>query len=85
MKLGNFSGIEKPKTESTETSEVKTELEAKPTETKPVKTTKSEAKVVKKTKTKQKKEQLVTVNIKIRKNQKEWLTDTASTVRGNNT
>ena len=37
------------------------------------------------TKTKQKKEQLVTVNIKIRKDQKEWLTDTASTVRDNNT
>ena len=31
------------------------------------------------------KEQLITVNIKIRKNQKEWLTDTASTVRDNNT
>ena len=36
-------------------------------------------------KTKQKKEQLVTVNIKIRKSQKEWLADTASTVRENNT
>ena len=39
---------------------------------------------VKKTKAKKKK-QLVTVNIKIRKSQKEWLADTASTVRDNNT
>ena len=29
--------------------------------------------------------ELVTVNIKIRKDQKEWLTDTAGTVRNNNT
>ncbi|MEY2859164.1 MAG: hypothetical protein RLZZ74_3477 [Cyanobacteriota bacterium] len=78
--------------------EAQIEPEVKPTEPKPVKTTKSEAKagvehapyndafppakVVKKT---QAKEQLVTVNIKIRKDQKEWLTDTASTVRDNNT
>ena len=33
----------------------------------------------------QEKEQVVTVNIKIRKSQKEWLADTASTVRENNT
>ena len=32
----------------------------------------------------QAKEELVTVNIKIRKDQKTWLTDTASTVRNNN-
>jgi hypothetical protein len=62
--------------------EAQTEPEVKPTETKSVKTTKSEAKVGKKN---QAKEQLVTVNIKIRKDQKEWLTDTASTVRDNNT
>ena len=37
------------------------------------------------TKTKQKKEQVVTVNIKIKKSQKEWLADTASMVRENNT
>ena len=85
MKLGSFSGIKKPKTESTETSEVKTELEVKPTETEPVLTTKSKAKVGKKTQTKQKKEQVVTVNIKIKKSQKEWLADTASQVRENNT
>ena len=84
MKLDNFSGIKKPKAdESTKspepTSEVKTE-----SETKPVKTVNSEAKVVKKTKAK-KKEQLVTVNIEIKKSQKEWLADTASMVRENNT
>jgi hypothetical protein len=89
MKLGNFSGIKKTQAEPTKPpeleSEVKAEPEVKPTETKPVKSAKSEAKLVKKTKLKQKKEQLVTVNIKIRKDQKEWLTDTASTVRDNNT
>jgi hypothetical protein len=81
MKLGNFSGIKKPKSEPTKPAEP----EVKPTETEPVKTAKSEAKLVRKTKIKQKKEQLVTVNIKIKKNQKEWLADTASTVRDNNT
>ncbi|PSB07723.1 hypothetical protein C7B62_19050 [Pleurocapsa sp. CCALA 161] len=89
MKLGNFSGIKKTQPEPTKTSEsaqeVKAEPEVKETETQPVKSAKSEAKLVKKTKLKQKKEQLVTVNIKIRKDQKEWLTDTASTVRNNNT
>jgi hypothetical protein len=86
MKLGNFSGIKKTQPEPTKSSEsapeVKAEPEVKETETKSVKSAKSEAKVVKKT---QAKEQLVTVNIKIRKDQKEWLTDTASTVRDNNT
>jgi hypothetical protein len=89
MKLSNFSGIKKTQPEPTKSSEsaleTKTEPEVKPTETKPVKSAKSEAKLVKKTKIKQKKEQLVTVNIKIRKDQKEWLADTASTVRDNNT
>lgn len=83
MKLGNFSGIKKIQAEPTKPPEL--ESEVKPTETESVKTAKSEAKLVKKTKTKQKKEQLVTVNIKIRKNQKEWLANTASTVRDNNT
>ncbi len=102
MKLGNFSGIKKPQPDPTKPSaEAKTEPEVKKTDILPVKTAKSEAKVVntailqgeetspnlavKKTKSKQKKEQLVTVNIKIRKDQKTWLTDTASTVRDNNT
>jgi hypothetical protein len=87
MKLGNFSGIKKTQPEPTKSSELalKAEPEVKETETKPVKSAKSEAKLVRKTKIKQKKEQLVTVNIKIRKDQKEWLTDTASTVRDNNT
>lgn len=88
MKLGNFSGIKKPPTEPTKPPKSEPEVKAEPetetekTESKPVKTPKSEAKVVKKN---QAKEQLVTVNIKIRKDQKEWLTDTASTVRDNNT
>ncbi len=88
MKLGNFSGIKKPQPEPTKPPEPEvTEPEIKPIETKPepVKTTKSKAKVGKKTKSKQKQEQLVTVNIKIKKSQKEWLTDTASQVRENNT
>lgn len=87
MSLGNFSGIKKSKTEPAKQleSETKIETEVKPTEAEPVKTAKSEAKVVKKNQSKQKKEQLVTVNIKIKKNQKEWLADTASTVRDNNT
>ena len=82
------------------TPEARTEAEIKPTESKSAKTTKSKrtsqalepsssdvssAKVGKKNRAKQKKEQLVTVNIKIRKDQKQWLTDTASTVRENNT
>lgn len=89
MKLGNFSGIKKTQPEPTKppeqtpepAPEPKTEPEVKKTKAKPAKTTKSKAKVVKKTKAK---EQLVTVNIKIRKDQKAWLTDTASTVRNNN-
>ncbi len=79
--LGNFFGIKKPKTEP----EKPPEPEDKSTEAEPAKTVKSEAKVIKKTKPKQNSKQLVTVNIKIKKNQKEWLADTASTVRENNT
>ncbi len=86
MKLGNFSGIKKTKPEPTKPAEPELiESQVKQTESKSAKTTKTEAKVVKKNKSKQKKEQPVTVNIKIRKDQKEWLADTASTVRDNNT
>lgn len=90
MSLGNFSGIKKPKTEPAKPPEpevepIETKVEPIETKAEPVKTTKSEAKVVKKTKAKPKKEQVVTVNIKIKKSQKEWLADTASTVRENNT
>ncbi len=81
MKLGNFSGIKKPQPEPTKPPEPTPEPEVKPTEVKPAQTTKSKAKVLKKTSGKK----LVTVNIKIRKDQKAWLTDTASTVRDNNT
>ena len=81
MKLGNFSGIKKPQPEATKPPEPTPEPEAKPTEVKPAQTSKSKAKVLKKTSGKK----LVTVNIKIRKDQKAWLTDTASTVRDNNT
>ena len=84
MKLGNFSGIKKTQPEPTKApeppSEAKTEPEVKKTKAKPAKTTKSKAKVGKKISGKE----LVTVNIKIRKNQKEWLANTASTVRDNN-
>ncbi|MEM8723401.1 MAG: hypothetical protein AAGE84_29640 [Cyanobacteria bacterium P01_G01_bin.39] len=98
MKLGNFSGIKKPSAEPSKPAEPETIVEAetepapkpkaeskaktktKKTDPKPAKTTKSKAKVDKKNQAKE----LVTVNIKIRKDQKEWLTDTASTVRNNN-
>ena len=79
MKLGNFSGITR---QLKPTPGVAVEVGVKPTVAKPVKSDKSKAKVSKKA---QKKEQVVTVNIKIRKSQKEWLTDTASQVRENNT
>ena len=62
-------------------AEPKGKTKTKKTTAKPKTTTKAKAKVGKKT---QVKEELVTVNIKIRKNQKAWLTDTASTVRNNN-
>ena len=65
----------KPKTEPL--AKTKTQK----TTAKPKTTTKAKAKVGKKTQAKE----LVTVNIKIRKDQKTWLTDTASTVRDNNT
>ena len=67
--------IPEPKAES------KAKTKTKKTTTKPKTTTKAKAKVVKKTKAK---EELVTVNIKIRKDQKAWLTDTAIKVRENN-
>ncbi len=86
MKLGNFSGIKKTKPEPTKPAEPELiESQVKQTESKSAKTNKTEAKVVKKTKAKQKKGQPVTVNIKIRKDQKDWLTNTASQVRDNNT
>lgn len=88
MKLGSFSGIKKPQTESTKQPEPQPEPKAEPkaktktkkTDPKSAKTTKSKAKVGKKNQAKE----LVTVNIKIRKDQKAWLTDTAVTVRNNN-
>ena len=67
------------------TAKAKPESEAKTktkkTTAKPKTTTKAKAKVGKKV---QAKEELVTVNIKIRKDQKTWLTDTASNIRNNN-
>ncbi|MEL6579556.1 MAG: hypothetical protein AAFQ14_07385, partial [Cyanobacteria bacterium J06621_12] len=59
-------------------SKPKAKTKTKKTTAKSETTTKAKAKVGKKT---QAKEELVTVNIKIRKDQKAWLTDTASTVR----
>ncbi len=79
--LSKLSGIKSKPAETTET--IKPEPEVKPTETT---TTETQAKVVnKKTSRKKKQGKLVTVNIKIRKDQKDWLTDTASQVRDNNT
>ena len=83
----------KPKTES----KAKTKTKTKKTTAKPKTTTKAKAKVGKKrrdpaspsgarersTRQTQAKEELVTVNIKIRKDQKARLNDTASTVRNN--
>jgi hypothetical protein len=77
--LGKLSGIKKSPT-LPETAAildtVATELPTEPIETK--------VKVSKKTTKKQKQDKLVAVNIKIRKNQKDWLADTASQVRENN-
>ena len=95
MSLSSFSGIKKPSAEPSKPPEPETAIEAdtasepipkaktktKKSTPKPDTTTKAKAKVNKKT---QVKEELVTVNIKIRKDQKAWLTDTASTVRNNN-
>ncbi len=82
--LSKLSGI---KAKSHESSEIVTpEPEVKKSEDKPVKENEAKAKVNKQQKKKQKKkqEQPVTVNIKIRKDQKAWLTDTAIQVRENN-
>ena len=70
-----------PKPASKPKSESKAKTKTKKPPTEPKTSTKAKAKVGKKT---QAKEELVTVNIKIRKDQKAWLTDTASTVRNNN-
>lgn len=85
--LSKLSGIKSKPSETPETT--KSEPEVKLTETTSTKQTSQadepSAKVVnKKTQKKKKQEKLVTVNIKIRKDQKDWLTDTASQVRSNN-
>lgn len=77
MSLGSFSGIKKPQSKSTNQSKSVQEFE---TQSETIKS-KSKAKVDNKTKVKEK---LFPVNIKIREDQKEWLTKTASTVRSNN-
>lgn len=78
--LSKLSGIKAKSNESADT--VTSEPEVKLSEDKPVKEDETKAKVNKQQKKKQ--EQPVTVNIKIRKNQKAWLTDTAIKVRENN-
>ncbi len=78
--LSKLSGIKAKSHESSET--VTPEPEVKKSEDKPVKEDETKAKVNKQQKKKQ--EQPVTVNIKIRKDQKAWLTDTAIQVRENN-
>ncbi len=78
--LSKLSGIKAKTHETPET--VIPEPETKKSEDKPVKENETKAKVNKQQKKKQ--EQPVTVNIKIRKDQKAWLTDTAIQVRENN-
>ena len=81
--LSKLSGIKSKPAETPETT--KPEPEIKPTEITSTEIIETKAKVVnKKTSRKKKQEKLVTVNIKIRKYQKDWLTDTASQVRDNN-
>ncbi len=78
--LSKLSGIKAKSHEKSET--VTPEPQVKLSEDKPVKEDETKAKVNKQQKKKQ--EQPVTVNIKIRKDQKAWLTDTAIQVRENN-
>ena len=77
--LSKLSGIKAKSHQSSET--VTPEPEVKKSEDKPVNEDETKAKVNKQQK---KQEQPVTVNIKIRKDQKAWLTDTAIQVRENN-
>ena len=78
--LSKLSGIKAKSLERSDT--VTPEPEVEKSEDKPVKEDETKAKVNKQQKKKQ--EQPVTVNIKIRKDQKAWLTDTAIKVRENN-
>ena len=73
--LSKLSGIKKQPEETTVTPAL---------EVKEERTQETEAKVEEPTLTTEKQEKLVKVNINIRKDQKEWLTDTASQVRENN-
>ena len=79
-KLSQFSGIKhrEPEPATTESeSEVKSKVqESEPSESSPIQNPKSKI---------QNQEKLVTVNIKITKSQKDWLAETATQVRDNNT
>ena len=90
--LGKLSGIKKGQScSSVSPSSVELSVSSLPPETAAIlETVATElpieplAKVSKKTTKKQKQDKPVTVNIKIRKDQKDWLADTASQVRENN-
>lgn len=92
--LSKLSGIKKQPEETTVTPEsppepLVEEVEVKEPETpetkvKEVQVKGTKAKVEKQNLTKEKQEKPIKVNINIRKDQKDWLTDTASQVRENN-
>ena len=84
-KLSQFSGIKhrepEPATIESE-SEVKSKVqESEPSESSPIQNPKSKIQ----NQEVQNQEKLVTVNIKITKSQKDWLAETATQVRDNNT
>ncbi len=93
-KLSQFSGIKSPRTEETVSKEVeKTAIDlnynSSNGEISVIENTIEEKYVTKKATSKKPKKSIkekpVTINIKITKSQKEWLSDTASMVRDNNT
>ncbi len=82
--LSKLSGI-KSKQPEPEITTPEPQPEVNKSEEQVTEVSETKAKVGKQNPKKKKQEKLVTVNIKIRKDQKDWLTDTASKVRDNNT
>lgn len=81
--LSKLSGI-KSKQPEPEITTPEPQPEVNKSEEQVTEVSETKAKVGKQNPKKKKQEKLVTVNIKIRKDQKDWLTDTASKVRDNN-
>jgi hypothetical protein len=75
-KLSQFSGIRRSE-EEVKSQESESEVESKAQETHPPPIQNPQSKI-------QNEEKLVTVNIKVTKSQRDWLTETASQVRDNN-